>query len=344
MIDTHPLEHTITGSLVEDPLDAESRSPVWHRVRRVAASAYFVAIIWICAVHGVPTSRAVITGFVLTGLLIACIGHGWRQCARVAIDWLPFSAVLMTYDQTRGLADKIGISVHEGDVVDAEKWLFGGTEPTVWLQHHLYNPSHVFWYDAVLTLVYTSHFIATPVLAAVLWLRDRATWLRFVSRVVLLSIAGLITYIVFPEAPPWMAARDHLTAPVERLSARGWIWLHAGNIKHLLERAQDSGSNPVAAMPSLHFAFAVLVALFIGYRVQTKLRYLLALYPAAMGFALVYLGEHYVIDIVAGLLYAIAAHLAMIHIEVWWLRRRASRAEPLADAQKIERIKALQKS
>jgi membrane-associated phospholipid phosphatase len=310
-----------------DQADAALLEPAtatrWRNTRRALAAAYFLALILLFAIHGVPTARLEIGGMVIGGLLIASIGQGWRRCRQVAFDWLPFTAVLFSYDRTRGLAHQLGIGVHEHDIVAAEKWTFGGVEPTVWLQQHLYDPHHVFWYDAFFTLVYTSHFLATPILAAVLWLRDRVSWLHYVSRVVLLSIAGLITYIAFPEAPPWMAARDGLTPPVERLSARGWIWLHAGNVKHLLERGQDAGSNPVAAMPSLHFAFAVLVALFVAQRMRSRWRWLLALYPAAMGMALVYLGEHWVLDLAAGLLYALAAHFAMFRIEAWWLRRRA---------------------
>ncbi len=144
-----------------------------------------------------------------------------------------------------------------------------------------------------------------------LWLRDRAHWLRFISRVIVLSFAGLVTYCVFPEAPPWMAARDGLTGPVLRLSARGWIWLHAGNLNHTLANAQSDGTNPVAAMPSLHTAFAVLVALTIATRIRSRWRWLLALYPVAMGFTLVYCGEHYVLDLVVGVGYALAVHLAL---------------------------------
>jgi membrane-associated phospholipid phosphatase len=159
--------------------------------------------------------------------------------------------------------------------------------------------------------------------------------MRFVSRVVLLSVGGLLTYIVFPESPPWLAAQHGVTAPVARLSARGYIWLHAGNLKELLERGQDGGANPVAAMPSLHFGFAVLIALFIGCRMRSRWRWLLALYPVAMGFALVYLGEHWVLDLVAGLVYAVAAHLAMFRIEAWWLRRRALAGPPVGPVEEL---------
>jgi membrane-associated phospholipid phosphatase len=305
----------------------------WDHVRWSAYAVYAAVLVWVVAVKGVPTGRTSLAVIIISGLAFTSIGRGWRQARRVVVDWLPFTAVLLAYDQTRGVADALGISLHEADALRVEQWFFGGAEPTIWLQHHLYNPSHVYWYDALCTLVYTSHFLATPVLAAILWLRDRALWLRYISRVIVLSVAGLITYCLFPEAPPWMAARDGLTGPVERLSARGWIWLHAGNIKDLLARGQNEGSNPVAAMPSLHAAFAILVAIMIAGRVRSRWRYLAALYPIAMGFTLVYCGEHYVIDLVAGVAYALAVHVALNR---WEARRQAGQVMPHARQDDLE--------
>lgn len=305
------------------PVDPD-RSARWRLVRRAAYAAYFAVLTAIVIKTGVPTGRAALAVIIISGLLLTSIGHGWRKSAQVVLDWLPFTAVLLLYDRTRGIADALGTGLHEKDILDAEKWLFGGVEPTVWLQQHLYDPAHVYWYDALCTLVYTTHFLATPVLAAILWLRDRALWVRYISRVVLLAVAGLVTYCLFPEAPPWYAADHGLSAPVERLSARGWIWLHASNINDVLANAQKEGSNPVAAMPSLHTAFAVLVAIMIGVRLRSRWRWLLALYPMAMGFTLVYCGEHYVLDLVFGALYAVAVHLGLNA----WERRRRERTVP----------------
>ena len=301
----------------------------WRRVRRGAYALYAAVLVWIVVTDGVPTGRADLAVIIVSGLLLSSIGQSWRKTGQVVVDWLPFTAVLLLYDQTRGVADKLGIALHENDILRAEQWLFGGTEPTLWLQQHLYHPTQVYWYDAFCTLVYTSHFLATPILAAILWLRDRALWLRYISRVVLLSLAGLVTYCLFPEAPPWYAARDGLSEPVARLSARGWVWLHAGNLNHLLSNAQKDGSNPVAAMPSLHTAFATLVAIMIATRLRSRWRWLLALYPAAMGFTLVYCGEHYVLDLLAGVAYALVVHVAMNR---WEARRAAQRAADRAGA------------
>ncbi len=298
----------------------------WRRVRLAAYAVYLVVLGRNVSVDGVPTGTLSLAILIVVVLLLSGIGRGWRRAAQVVLDWLPFTAVLLLYDRTRGVADSLGIALHEQDIVRAERWLFGGTEPSLWLQQHLYNPAHVYWYDALCTLTYTSHFLATPILAAVLWLRDRAAWLRYISRVVVLSAAGLVTYCLFPEAPPWLAARDGFSPPVARLSARGWTWFHLGDVKHTLAAAQSGGSNAVAAMPSLHVAFATLVALTVASRMRSRRRVLLALYPVAMGFALVYCGEHYVLDLIAGVAYALAVHLALNRWEARRTGRRAARA------------------
>jgi membrane-associated phospholipid phosphatase len=106
-----------------------------------------------------------------------------------------------------------------------------------------------------------------------------------------------------------------------------------------LAKAQTDGSNPVAAMPSLHTAFATLVALTIAARFRSRWRYLLVLYPVAMGFTLVYCGEHYVLDLVAGVVYALAAHFALNRWEARRDRRRleAAAVAPAALKQQDER-------
>ena len=66
------------------------------------------------------------------------------------------------------------------------------------------------------------------------------------------------------------------------------------------------GPNPVAAMPSLHMAGAVLVALLV-WRAAPRFRALAVAYPLAMALTLVYTGEHYVADVVVGAALAVAA-------------------------------------
>jgi hypothetical protein len=308
----------------------------WQRIRWTLGILYLLYLARMIVDDGVPTGRKTLSYLVVAGLAITCLGRGWRRLIQVVIDWLPFTVVLMTYDQSRAIADTMGMPLHESDIAYAERWLFGGTDPTVWLQQHFYDPMQVHWYDAAATLIYTSHFVVTPLLAAVFWVRTRPVFLRYISRVILLSFAGLATYILFPEAPPWLASQDGYIGPVTRLSARGWQYLHAGFADRLLRAGQNGGANPVAAMPSLHFAFAVLAALTLYGLLHGRWRLLLWLYPVGMGLTLVYTGEHYVIDLIFGALYAFGAHWLLCRAEAWWRARRAHRAAELVPVAETE--------
>jgi PAP2 superfamily. len=85
----------------------------------------------------------------------------------------------------------------------------------------------------------------------------------------------------------------------------GIVWPHVplAHYGSLFEKGQ-SYANSVAAIPSLHAAFAMLISLYLWRYVNRGWRVLLALYPVAMAFSLVYTGEHYAIDCLLGWLYA----------------------------------------
>jgi len=316
---------------VEDPAAPAAPPDIavrdWTRIRHRAGWGYLAALVLLVVFVGVPTDRGSLFLIILAGLGITCLGQGWRSFGRVVLDWLPFTLALVAYDVSRGIATLAGLPVHEGDLAAADRWLFHGTLPTVWLQQRLLDPGSPHWYDAVATLIYTSHFLATPIVAAVLWLRDREIWLAFVRRVVALSVAGVVTYVFFPAAPPWYAARDGVIPPVIRASARGWLWLHLNHAGNLLSEGQLA-ANPVAAMPSLHTAFATTIALFVGTRLRSRWRLLIVGYPVAMGLSLVYLGEHYVTDLIVGVIYAVAVHLL---VSRWERRRSATRAAVMTE-------------
>ena len=73
-------------------------------------------------------------------------------------------------------------------------------------------------------------------------------------------------------------------------------------------------------MPSLHSAFTALVAMFLWNRVRPSLRWLLPLYPLAMGLTLIATGEHYFFDVLLGWMYAGAVMAGW----AWWEGRRSA--------------------
>jgi membrane-associated phospholipid phosphatase len=293
----------------------------WVLVRRLGLGAYVVALLTFSASVGIPLQRELVIAWVCGALVIASIGRSWAEIVQLALDWLPLAAILLVYDFTRGVADDIGIPVHFTTMIDFDRFLFLGETPTQWLQAHIYDPDTIHWWDVGFTVVYVSHFIVPFAVAGALWARSREAFVKFARRFVALSAAGLATYIAFPAAPPWMASERGLLPGIDRTSGRGWevVSLHSA---HSFQKGQGT-VNLVAAVPSLHAAFAALVAMFLWPRVKWWWRPLLALYPLAMGLALVATGEHYAFDVLLGWLYAA---LIMLGVGWWESRRRAATA------------------
>jgi hypothetical protein len=289
---------------------------------------YFAALVLWSANYGIPVQRELVILWTCGALACSSVGRPPREVLQLLVDWLPLVAVLWAYDLTRGTADSLGIGAHFHPMIDFDRFVFGGQVPTEWLQSHLYEPGAVNWWDVVFTLVYTSYFIVPFALAGVLWARDRRAFQRFTRRLVSLWLAALATYIAFPAAPPWMAGEMGLLHEVHRTTGKGWEVLGVGTAS-LFSEGQAS-VNLVAAVPSLHAALTMLVALFLWGRVRRRrLRPLLLLYPLAMAVTLMSTGEHYFFDVVLGWLYA----GAVMALWTWWEWRRAPKLGSSLDAE-----------
>jgi hypothetical protein len=272
--------------------------------RRWAMVGYAVLLTTWCVAVGIPKDPGGVFLWLWLGVAAWYVDTPWRA-REFARDWWPVLAGLAVYWLSRGIVDDLGIPVHYAMPVDVDRWLGGGDRlPTEWLQDLWCGDpcspaSDPRWYDAVFTTVYSTHFVAGLAIAAILWVRSRVEWVLFMRRYLALNFAALVVYLLYPMAPPWMAARDGYLAhgeTVHRLTSRGWEDLGLSRVPLVLFGL----SNKVAAMPSLHAAVASLVAAYGIWRLRTAWRWLLVLYPLAMGTALVYDGEHYVVDVLAG--------------------------------------------
>jgi membrane-associated phospholipid phosphatase len=296
---------------------SDFRFPYWLPLRRAAIVLYFAALVAWSAHYGIPVQRELVILWTCGALACASIGRHPQQILQLVLDWLPIVVVLFAYDFSRGAADSLGIGVHAQPMIDFDKFLFLGATPTEWLQAHLYDPNALSAWNVGFTLVYTSYFITPFALAGWLWVHDHPAFLRFRRRLVTLALAGLATYVAFPAAPPWMASEMGLLGAVQRTTSQGWEIIGVGTAG-LFSEGQAS-VNLVAAVPSLHSAFTMLVALVIWPRLRRKwLRPLLLLYPLAMGLTLMATGEHYFFDVLLGWIYAGAVLVAW----TWWERRR----------------------
>ena len=323
---------TVISTVTSGPLDAAptGRAAGSRGLRWSLTAALLVAFAGTVVATGMPTDRLVLLGWVLAALGLQSVGRGWRSLVRLLTDWVPLIAVLLLYDLSRGFADGLGMPVHVADVAAFDLWLGDGVLPTAWLQERW--TSEV--WAAAASLVYASHFVVTPVLLAVLWLRNRARWAAYVRLVLALSFAGLVTYVLYPAAPPWYAAKEGVIEHVDRISSSGWAVLGLPKAGALLHSSQGQ-VNPVAAVPSLHTAFAVLTCLVLLPAARRAWQRVgLVSYAVAMPLVLVWSGEHYVVDTLLGALYAGAVVVAVPRLtrSAGQALRRRRAAEPVAAA------------
>jgi PAP2 superfamily len=310
-------------------------------VRWSALAGYAILLGLFVAFRGLPLDRIWQALWILTGIAVAMLGRPVADYLRVFRDWSLFFAALLLYDHTRGVADTLGMPLHVSELATADELMFGGALPTVWLQDHFYRFGEIYWYDLATSLIYVSHFFVLPAIGAVIYVRAREQWGGYARRTLALSFAGLATYVILPAAPPWWAARAGLIDDVDRLSSRGWEALGLHRAGAALAAAQ-ADVNHVAALPSLHAGFSLLVVLILWQRVGTTMRVLLVLYPIAMAAALVYGGEHYVVDVILGWGYAVVVVLAVGAYERW--RDRSERVVPVSAEESHERIDATARS
>jgi membrane-associated phospholipid phosphatase len=172
-----------------------------------------------------------------------------------------------------------------------------GDLPTHRLQRAFSRPGPVGARDVFLTIVHWAWFLEPH--AALLWvlLRDEGHFPRAARQMAAAFDLGCLIYVLVPTAPPWWAGENgYMPRPVRRIMVevgepmwgRAWPKMY-----------ESLGGNPWAAMPSLHLATSLLAAILLAETGRDAGAAGWG-YALTLGFALVYMGEHYVVDLLAG--------------------------------------------
>jgi membrane-associated phospholipid phosphatase len=224
---------------------------------------------------------------------IAAVGRrlprGWLDLVRQLVIWFGF---LAAYQLVRGVAgrDPAAAFMNGLRVIDIERQANAFYEVTI---QQVVNQSHVL---KVLTsfTYWNSEF--TVVGLALLWvyLRRNGAFARFRNWLLTANVLGLIGYVFLPTAPPRMFPDFGF---VDTLAGLGSLNHGSG----LIELA----SNPYAAMPSLHAADALIVGISLAFVVRRWwAKALWLVWPAWVWFSLMATANHFLLDILAGLLVA----------------------------------------
>lgn len=214
---------------------------------------------------------------------------------------VPYASVWFIFTFLRSFADEtIFAKTLNIKVLEFERWVFNGEIPTIRLQAAYYTSGEIHLWDYYFTFIHWSYFIIPHGIALWIWWRNKREFQHYLAALTMTLFLGLVIYFIIPSNPPWMApeAVDTPLAPyVERIMEPIAKELGGGLYEAGYKIVGES--NPIAAMPSMHFAITFILVWVargrgIGWEVAAWI------YALSMGAALVYMGEHYVIDIVVG--------------------------------------------
>lgn len=249
-------------------------------------------------------------------VLVSVLAYTSQATKRLFFGLLPLGLVALLYDGMR-FVKNVGLTesnVHLCDLRNAElRWFgvnTGAARVTIqdWCQAHA-----SIWLDVLCAIPYGTFLLVVASYALFLFFRDFSAQQRFAWGFLLLNVAGFLTYHLYPAAPPWYYHQHGCVVDLQAAASAG---PNLERVDALVGVAYFTGfygraSDIFGAIPSLHVAYPLLMAVE-GWRRHNGLgRSLLVLFYAAMCFSAVYLDHHWVVDILVGSGYALIVALAI---------------------------------
>jgi PAP2 superfamily protein len=247
----------------------------------------------------------------------------------VALYALQMWAFIMVHEIPYDDPERLRARLRSRYPVVSDRLVGAGRLPNVRLQRALSRLPRVGLVNRFLTWTHWIWFFEPYLALALILVRDNDRFPRAARQMAAVFDLGCATYFALPTAPPWWAAENGVTDGEE--VRRVMVEVGEETWGQAWPKMYDAlGGNPWAAMPSLHFATSLLAAILLAETgaLAGAVGYA---YAGTLGFALVYLGEHYAIDLIAG------AAL------VWVVRRGEPLVEPLVigvnrGLQRLERL------
>lgn len=234
-------------------------------------------------------------------LCVAAPRSRWRDGAVVLLQmWAYLAAYEMPHDDPEALHAR----VHVRYPVKVDRLLGLGEVPSRRLQHWFSKPGEIRRFERVLVWCHWVWFAVPHLTVAYVYERRRSGFASAAARMYAVFDLGALVYWTLPTAPPWYAAQQGELDPVKggagqpvRRIMREYGEDYWG--KRWNDLYDVLGGNPLAAMPSLHFATSLMGARLLS-EVDPVAGAIGWAYASTLGLALVYLGEHYAIDLIAG--------------------------------------------
>ena len=248
-------------------------------------------------------------------LAVAMAPSRRRDLALCAVNmWAYLAAYELPHDDPERLRQRVRIDYP----IDADRALGLGVPPTVRLQRQS-TPGSIDRFERVLVWCHWVWFAVPHTSVLYVLARRPERFPAAAARMYAVFDIGAVFYWAIPTAPPWYAARQGRLGSAEGPRVRRMMIEYGEQFwgDRWPALYDVLGGNPLAAMPSLHFATSLMSAHLLS-EVSPVAGAVGWTYAGLLGLALVYLGEHYAIDLVGGALLAET------------VQRNAGRTTPLA--------------
>jgi membrane-associated phospholipid phosphatase len=218
----------------------------------------------------------------------------------VAVSVLNMWAYVAAYEMPNDDPERLAARAHLAYPLAADRILGLGVPPTIRLQRAFSAPGKVNRFERTLVLCHWIWFFVPHGSMAYVLVRRRDQFARSAVRMYAVFNIGAVFYWAIPTAPPWWASTKGLL-PERAVEVRRMMVEYGSDFwGDLWKPLYDVlGGNPLAAMPSLHFATSLMAAHVLS-EAGPLAGAIGWAYAGTLGLALVYLGEHYLVDLLAG--------------------------------------------
>jgi membrane-associated phospholipid phosphatase len=230
-----------------------------------------------------------------------CVAMRRSRTRDVAVCVLNMWAYVAAYEMPHDDPERLATRALVDYPIAADRALGLGTAPTLRLQRAFSSPGSVNRFERALVWCHWVWFLVPHGSVAYVLIQRGDLFPRAAARMYAVFDLGAIFYWSIPTAPPWWAAAEGRLGSGEPVRIRRMMIEYGEQFwGDLWEPLYDFlGGNPLAAMPSLHFATSLMGAQLLS-EVGPVAGAIGWIYATALGLALVYLGEHYLVDLIGG--------------------------------------------
>lgn len=319
-----------TGETASPAMPME-RGSTWRRASHAelwVLAGYFLVLVALTDFFNVRLGVELLSLSVFVAALVVS-----RMPGLFLRDWWFLLVGIVMWNLSGAIAAGSPFPWHLEFMLNLDRIIGLGHQPVQVVQLHLSPAGQVTWLDWLTAGVYNMHLPEPFIVAYFLWRLNRAVYYQFAAAALALLVLGFAAFIFFPAVPPWLAAYQLVHLHGKYYSTGDWTALRNLGIAHPVQYIRAHGhtvlpgvvnrfgpvlaahplpfhgtpifyvfklaGDKVAAFPSEHAAFPLLELLALRL-VSTRAAAVFGIWVLAVFFTVIYLGEHWVTDVLAG--------------------------------------------